>query len=191
MESPPTAKPTINVPVNASAVQIKVPEKVKPAPAPAKVMLPPKQANINALFNEQFQKEVGKSWAQASKVEKENFAVHKVLVIFDKLQSQLPREKKMGMNPFTQSDFTLTREEFDILPHKWFKGFYLYLKSGGYAGSLGMQLTPYERKLFIDAVGFDELGKRSGNPPTKGLFGWGGTRKARRNRRNRKTKRNN
>jgi hypothetical protein len=95
----------------------------------------------------------------------------------------------MGMNPFTQSDFTLTREELDILPHKWFKGFYLYLKSGGYAGSLGMQLTAYERKLFIDAVGFDELAKHPGKPPHKGLFGWGGSRKARRNRRNRKTRR--
>jgi hypothetical protein len=190
MESLSTAKPTINIPrtplENAPVVQVRGPEKVKPA-----TVAVPKQANINALFNEEFQKAVGKSWAEATKSEKENFAVHKVLAIFDKLQNQPPREKKMGMNPFTQSDFTLTREEFDILPHKWFKGFYLYLKSGGYAGTLGMQLTPYERKLYLDAVGFDELAKRPGKPPHKGLLGWGGSRKARRNRKNRKTRRNN
>lgn len=172
-----TAKPTVVIPENVENVKVNV-------------ELTPNRGN--ALFKANFQKVVGKSWHKATISQKQDYTAKKVLAIYDKLHNQPPKEKKMGINPFVASDFSLAEEEFEALPHDWFRGFYIYLKSGGYAGNLGMRLTPYERTIYQDGNMVQAWVRYPvGKHPRKGIFGWGGTRKGRRNRRNRKTKRNN
>jgi len=214
METPVVPRPKIIIPANA-AVAKKQParaplEPINPIPAhimdhyygppgprpPPKVIKFQTQANFNARFKADFDanflKAKGKSWAQASKEEKEDFVVAKVLALYTKLNALTPKEKKARVNPFTQSDFTLTQEELYALPHNWFKGCYLGLKMG-YGASLGVGLTDLE--VAIDSDGETALAySKSKTPPHKSFIfrTWvGASRKARRNRKNRKTKRNN
>lgn len=187
MEPSFNAKPMVNIPRTPP----------RKAPAPQAQLPHPRQANLNAhytaAFQADFQRLVGKSWAQASKSEKGNFVANKVLAIHHKLHSLAPKNKKSGKNPFTQSDFSLTQEEFDALPHNWFKGFYIMLKNGGYGEAVGMPLTDYELDIFFEnGPIIQAFIERGPNPPHKSFLTgtWGGTRKSRsRSRRNRKTRR--
>jgi len=133
-----------------------------------------------------------KSWGNASPEEKQKYVTDIVISLYDKKQDA--NKKKLG-NPFVAGDFTLSSEEFNMLPHDWFKASYLTLKKGTDPESLSEE----ERGIADDFT--SDLMKEITKPmPHKSLFthGWvhGGSRnkkrksrvhhKSRRTRRSRK-----
>lgn len=78
-------------------------------------------------FKNVFKRTGGKNWSAASRDEKEKFVINKVTALWDKWNKA---QKPVRINPFVPEDFKLTEEEFELLPHNWFKGLYLTLKIG-------------------------------------------------------------
>lgn len=81
-------------------------------------------------------------------------------------------KKKQPGNPFEPKDFYLSQEEFDMLPHMWFKYIYATFKRATVPNSM----TADEEQIAVF-----EAKQASGVMPHKSLFGhgWvqGGSRK--------------
>jgi hypothetical protein len=134
-------------------------------------------------FKNAFKKMVGKNWSAASIEEKESFVLSKVNVLWDKW-SKAEKKLPIRKNPFVPEDFNLTEEEYELLPHNWFKGFYLTLKIswGRDPRRQGnVILTPYEWTLDVSPDADIMMAFKSRRtPPHKTVFGWHGgvTRKS-------------
>lgn len=126
-----------------------------------------------------------KSWGNASPGEKENYVVDIVTSLYDKKQDA--NKKHLG-NPFVPGDFTLSSEEFNMLPHNWFKAAYVTFKKA----TVPESLTEEESEMADDLTG-DTMKELSKPIPHKSLFThtWihGGSRnKKRKSRVNRKSR---
>jgi len=115
--------------------------------------------------------------------EKEQFVVQKVLALWDKWNKFIKEKPKK--NPFTAEDFNLTEEEFSLLPHNWFKGFYLTLRTS-VGQHLNINLTPFRNESnlnLVDKIMKAPLSRK--NPPHKipGIGWMGGV-----NRRSKRSK---
>jgi hypothetical protein len=121
----------------------------------------------------------------ASREEKEKYIVDIVTSLYDRKQDA--NKKKLG-NPFVPGDFTLSSEEFNMLPHNWFKAAYVTFKRGTVPESLTQ-----EEKEIVDDFTSDIMKELSKPMPHKSVFtgSWaqGGSRNKKRNSRSHKKSR--
>jgi hypothetical protein len=157
-------------------------------PADAEMIeIDPSTPNSRAFKND-FKRKFGVNWEHAGKVEKEKFVVDRVLALWTKWKNYRAQGRK-NSHPFVAEDFNLTEEEFNLLPHKWFKGVYITLKIS-VGQSLNVALTPFERELDLGPESEITRATQRKNPPQRSLLGWlgGSTRKSK--RRNKRTYKN-